>query len=223
MVRFRYRAQPEVSCIRANGYRRSNCANSNPDCVKNKKCGCNDVMLVRSRSVGSYMNRLAVLFWILVTFLLTGSLLAAEATTGKGETALKILGAEGLSGRVQYVEVLWCNPSAESRSTITPELLDKTYFRKVLITRFSQNVMAKELLYAIQKTSLGRLDSTSDGDVRWAIKFYERKSNSPFAEIYLDGSGEIATIGGSHYSVNSFLIDWLNENFFKLPTVPKNR
>ena len=118
---------------------------------------------------------------------------------------------------ISKVEILWRNPSAESRSTITPGMLEKLYFRKVIIFNLSASSKSESLAEAVQATSLSTMDPQSEGDVCWAIKFYKTGRWVPIASIYLDGTGKTGVVRGKQYSFNRPLYEWLNSNFFLLP------
>ena len=124
------------------------------------------------------------------------------------------------ANKVKRVEILWRDPSAESRSTITPDILEKLYFRKLVIRDLQKYPNTKNLIKAVQATSLSKMDPEAEGDVRWAIKFYEDHQKNPASAIYLDGSGETGRVAGASYSFNRPLFDWLNKNFFAM-SVPR--
>jgi hypothetical protein len=124
---------------------------------------------------------------------------------------------------ITSVHILWMDPTAESRATITPEMLEKIYFRKLAIRDFAKDRLQEGLTEAVQKTSFTEVDPNVEGDVRWAIKFYQHGQRAPVDSIYLDGTCQSGVIAGTPYSFHGPLCDWLNTNFFTVSSARRRR
>lgn len=162
------------------------------------------------------MNRLFFILWVLTLNLMScTSGLCANNNVTDGKIRLYPLIEKLQLGEIKEIEILWMDPSAESRNTVTPEVLDKLYFRKLAIKKLS-NGTRTSLTEAVRATLLTKIDPTAEGDVRWAIKFYERRNGPPTFSIYLDASGATGTVGAVQYSFNPPLVDWLSSNFFTM-------
>jgi len=138
----------------------------------------------------------------------------AETAGFAGQAQLLALSDKLQANGIQKVEILWMSPSAESRNTITPDVLDKLYFRKAIVLASHAPVQFEGLALAVNATTLSEMNPQSEGDVRWAIKFYGKRRAVPEVSIYLDGSGETGFVGPTPYSFNGPLYKWLNNNFF---------
>lgn len=109
---------------------------------------------------------------------------ADENSAHRDDRLIRLAGKiEG--GTIHTIEILWISPFANFRSTITPDQLDKLYFRKVAFRNRPGKIASAELSDALKGTVLSNVDSSVEGDVRWAIKFYEKNEATPTASIYL--------------------------------------
>lgn len=160
------------------------------------------------------MNRILSVFLALIASLaFSGSGICGEKKIVDGHLRLHSLFEKLREREIKSVEILWMDPTTESRATITPQVLDQTYFRKLMIRKLRGDKLEKSVTESVRTTFLTKMDPNAEGDVRWAIKFYEDGKSAPAVSIYLDGTGETGSIAGTPYSFNGSLFAWLDTNF----------
>lgn len=160
------------------------------------------------------MNKIIIMIISLIAgILISGPGICEVKNITDGQSRLQSLLDKLREREIRSVEILWMDPTAESRATITPEILDKIYFRKLMIRKLSGDPAEQGLIESVRISRLRKADSKAEGDVRWAIKFYARENAAPVVSIYLDGSGETGSIDGTPYSFNVSLHAWLKTNF----------
>ncbi|WP_073212144.1 hypothetical protein [Massilia sp. CF038] len=114
--------------------------------------------------------------------------------------------------QIGRLEILWMDPQAGSRNAITPAVLERLFFRKLVLQQFERDPRALTLADALAATELSAFDLAAEDDVRWALKFYPRGAARPILSIYLAGDGRTGSIGHVRYSFNRPLLDWLEQS-----------
>ena len=70
-------------------------------------------------------------FTLCASLLVSGCAMCEEKNTVDGRFSLNELIAKLQANKINNIQILWLDPSLESRATITPEELEKFYSRKL--------------------------------------------------------------------------------------------
>jgi hypothetical protein len=114
------------------------------------------------------------------------------------------------SGRVVRVEILQIPPGVETRTRITPDMLERIYHYKLIIRDIRGGAHGEGLLAAVASTSV--TPSRDAADVRWGVIFLDASEHRVGA-LYLDASGRLGVVDSVPVSFRGDLSNWLNSNF----------
>jgi hypothetical protein len=113
-------------------------------------------------------------------------------------------------GRVEIVQI----PTyIETRTRITPELLDDAFYYKFVIHDVRGSTYGAGLTSAIQRTTLSA--SPERYEVRWGISFFDLGDQRAEA-IYFSSDGRHGFIGSTAVSMGGGLSSWMARNFSTL-------
>jgi len=130
----------------------------------------------------------------------------AETEAGSEERSLTVIKV------LKQSEILQIPSSVLTRTAITPEMLEKQFFYKLIIRDVKDVMQKKELIDAMQSVTVRNYTET--GDLRWGIIFYDT-AGSRVGGIYFNGIGKIGAVGSTPVSFNGKLFKWLDINFSK--------
>ena len=150
---------------------------------------------------------------LVALLLISSSAMGQGANIQRARDQLDDLLVDLRGHNINTIEVIWLNPNAESRSTITPEMLDRLFSRKLEVRHFETDPLEGTLIAAFKSTSIQKFDQTSEGDVRWGVKFFASGRKNPVLSLYVDGVGETGAINGRKVSFVGDLHKWLMKNF----------
>lgn len=109
------------------------------------------------------------------------------------------------------VEVLQIPPSVETRTRITPEMLEVQYSYKLTIRDLRGQFHQKELAEAVRETKVQ--PGPNMPDLRWGIVFYSLDGTRVLG-LYFDRNGSKGAVGDVPVSFGGHrLFKWLDDNF----------
>ncbi|MDR0563869.1 MAG: hypothetical protein LBG78_02880 [Azoarcus sp.] len=117
---------------------------------------------------------------------------------------------------VERIEIIHLQYSVLTRTSVTPEMLEKFYSYKLNMDSSGVYFYLPSFIKALDKTSINKTETEYGFDSRWGILFFDAK-NERIASIYMDGFMVNGYINLSPVSFNSNpnegLVWWLKENF----------
>jgi hypothetical protein len=114
------------------------------------------------------------------------------------------------SGEIVRVEILQIPPGVETRTRVTPDILERTYDYKLIIRDLRGGAHSEGLRAAVASTSIA--PSTDLADLRWGLIFLDN-SGQRVGALYLDASGRFGVVDSVAVSFRGGLSEWLNSNF----------
>lgn len=145
--------------------------------------------------------------------LLLSALGCAQQDEGKASPAqsqVDALAAELTKGQIVRVEILEIPPRIETRTRITPEMLEEQFHYKLTIRDVRGGLQQRPLSEAIK--SVGVKAEMEMADLRWGIIFYSLDDRR-LGALYFDKTGRRGGVGTTPVSFRGDLFNWLNENF----------
>ena len=112
---------------------------------------------------------------------------------------------------ISRVEIAAVPFDFETRSALTPELVNSAFDRKLILANFLGRPFEQSLIAVLQQTRIKNPGTIPD--LRISIEFYKQGEQSSTAEISLDRSGVLGTLDGMPMTFNTALWNWLRTNY----------
>lgn len=110
---------------------------------------------------------------------------------------------------IQRLEIIYLPVEILTRSALTPEMLEKGWQYKIIISHFVGTPVEKTLGRAIEASTFDHADRK--GDMRWGCIFYSSQDTRVLS-IYFDGSGCVGVINGEAVLSNGKVVNVLRES-----------
>lgn len=107
-------------------------------------------------------------------------------------------------------EILHIPPRILTRTTITPDMLERSFYYKLIIHDASGSIHREKLIKLLK--SLKVQQHSEMADIRWGIIFYDLDDRRAGA-IYFDRWGRHGAVGDTPVSFRGDLFKWLDGNF----------
>lgn len=118
--------------------------------------------------------------------------------------------AKFASDDVNRIDIIQIPSGISTYTKVTPAMLETGYLYKLSIVHIRTGLYGRDFQGAM--ASVFASPSASQGDLRWAIIFYDYKDNRMGA-IYFDARGENGYVDYTSVSFRGNLFNWLDKNF----------
>ncbi len=142
----------------------------------------------------------------------------ASGTTGFGnvvnanseQARLHDLAMQVAGGSITKIEVLEIPPDIETRTRITPEMLERQFYYKPTFELERGSSPRTKLTAAMESTSVNPQNEAAD--LRWAMLFYSYEGKRVGA-IYFDANGKRGYLDETAVSFTGGLFQWVDSTF----------
>ena len=117
-------------------------------------------------------------------------------------------------GEVGRVEILRVPPNLETRSAISPGVLEQVYDTKLVIRNIAEMPLRSKLIEAFKGSSVQPRGYIAD--LRWGVIFYSRE-DVRIGAIYFDRSGRNGAVNAAGVSFQGGFFHWLESTFSACP------
>jgi hypothetical protein len=156
---------------------------------------------------------MAMRFGIAFALLLLSTVIcSAQGTADTAPARISALTDKLRSNEVQRVEIIQMPPRILTRTRVTPEMLERSFYYKLIIRDVRGGAYASSLIAAAASTSAD--PSTDMGDVRWGVSFFDQ-SEQRIVSLYFDASGRRGVVDALPVSFRGEMFKWLDDNFSK--------
>jgi hypothetical protein len=126
------------------------------------------------------------------------------------EMRFRNLAASVANGRITKIELLQIPPGIETRTGITPEMLEKQFYYRLTFQRMEGSPLYSRLATAMKNASVGT--RAAGADLRWGILFYSDDAKRVGA-IYFDAGGTRGYVDDTPVSFKGGLFAWVDGTF----------
>lgn len=152
---------------------------------------------------GLYFTTLILLIGILLPKI-------SLAVSKDAQQAVHMSLAKFASDDVDRIDVIQIPPGISTYTKVTPAMIETGYLYKLSIAHIRTGLYGRDFQGAM--ASVFASPSASQGDLRWAVIFFDCKDNRMGA-IYFDARGENGYVDYTSVSFRGDLFNWLNKNF----------
>lgn len=128
----------------------------------------------------------------------------------RAQEMIRILKEEGAAGKIARLEVLYLPARILTRTQTSPQMLEKNYHYRLVITNTSVAQTLDSFVNALEKTKMTQRKDRAD--FRWACLIYD-KNDVRILSIFLDGECTKAAIGDLSVILDGPLNNWFKANF----------
>jgi hypothetical protein len=153
---------------------------------------------------------LAVVVSLLVGFLLSCGGSAQVKAHSPAQARAEVIASKFLAGEIDRIEIVHIPPRILTRTSVTPEMIEKSFHYKLTITAPAFGAYKETLNQSLHSTSVK--PEAEMKDIRWGAIFYSHQSR--IGALYFDASGNYGSVDAAPVSFkDKQFFDWLNASF----------
>jgi len=138
------------------------------------------------------------------------AVIAADSTNSSIQAKLQQMSKYLNENQVGRIEILQIPPRILTRARVTPDMLERQYYNKLIIRDINSNAYKDKLIGSFKTISVSERNETPD--LRWAVVFYSQEG-ARIGAVYFDKSGQYGAVNGSGAAFKGDFFTWLTGTF----------
>ena len=158
------------------------------------------------------MLKIATLLFIITTPI---TLWAQEnhLMTIQSQSKVNNISSKLVSNEIARIEILQYPLNILTRTRITPEMLEKQFYFKIIIRNVKNFQNKEEFIETIK--SIKVKDKSEMPDIRWGVIFYDLDDNR-ICTLYFNAKGNYGAVDSSPVSFSGKFFEWIDKKFSEI-------